>query len=120
MMFKILVVQRYWGLSDEQVEFWVNDRLSFQRFLGLTLADKVPDGNTIWDFREKLVEAGGFEPLFNRFKQELENKGMNAHEGKVVDATFVDMPRQRQVPACPWQRNRWSRVEMGWGIRKLG
>jgi IS5 family transposase len=95
MMFKILVVQRYWGLSDEQVEFWINDRLSFQRFLGLTLADKVPDGNTIWDFREKLVQADAFEKLFVRFKQELENKGLMANEGKVVDATFVDVPRQR-------------------------
>ena len=95
MMFKILVVQRYWGLSDEQVEFWINDRLSFQRFLGLTLADKVPDGNTIWDFREKLVKDGAFERLFIRFKEELEKKGLVGNEGKVVDASFVDVPRQR-------------------------
>jgi len=52
------------GLSDEQVEFQINDRLSFQRFLGLSLADKAPDGNTIWDFRESLVKAGVFEKLF--------------------------------------------------------
>jgi IS5 family transposase len=95
MMFKILVVQRFWALSDEQVEFWINDRLSFQRFLGLTLADKVPDGNTIWDFREKLVKADAIEKLFARFKEELAKKGMTAHEGKVVDATFVDVPKQR-------------------------
>ena len=95
MMFKILIVQRFWGLSDEQVEFGINDRLSFQRFLGLSLADKVPDGNTIWDFRECLVKAGAFEKLFIRFKEELEQKGLVAHEGKVVDATFVDVPKQR-------------------------
>ena len=55
----------------------------------------MPDGNTIWDFREKLVQADAFEKLFVRFKQELENKGLMANEGKVVDATFVDVPRQR-------------------------
>ncbi len=95
MMFKILVVQRYWGLSDEQTEFWINDRLSFQRFLGLSLADKVPDGNTIWDFRESLMKVGAFEKLFIRFKEELKQKGLVANEGKVVDATFVDVPKQR-------------------------
>lgn len=95
MMFKILIMQRFWGLSDAQVEFWINDRLSVQRFLGLTLADQAPDGNTVWDFREKLVQAGAIEPLFSRFKQELEKQGLMAHEGKVVDATFVDVPRQR-------------------------
>jgi len=95
MMFKILIVQRFWGLSDAQVEFWINDRLSVQRFLGLTLADQAPDGNTIWDFREKLVKVGAIDPLFNRFKQELEQQGLRAQEGKVVDASFVDVPRQR-------------------------
>jgi len=95
MMCKILVLQRYYGLSDEQVEFQINDRLSFQRFLGLSLADKAPDGNTIWDFRESLVKAGVFERLFIRFKEELEQEGLVGHEGKVVDATFVDVPKQR-------------------------
>src|SRR3972149_2994711 len=95
MMCKILVLQRYYGLRDEQVEFQINDRLSFQRFLGLSLADKVPDGNTIWDFREKLVKDGAFERLFMRFKEELGKKGLVAHAGKVVDATFGDVPKPR-------------------------
>ena len=95
MMFKILVFQRYWGLSDEQAEFWINDRLSVQRFLGLSLADKVPDANTIWDFREKLIQGGAFEKLFVCFKEALTQQGLIAKEGKVVDATFVDVPRQR-------------------------
>ena len=108
MMFKILIMQRFWGLSDAQVEFWINDRLSVQRFLGLTLADQAPDGNTIWDFREKLVKAGAIDPLFNRFKQELEKQGLMAQEGKVVDATFVDLPAPQtsRQAGVPKQRNR--------------
>ena len=54
MMFKILVIQAANNLSDERAEFLINDRLSFMRFLGLSLSDRVPDARTIWLFREKL------------------------------------------------------------------
>jgi IS5 family transposase len=57
-MFKILIIQMANNLSDERVEFLINDRLSFMRFLGLELADRVPDARTIWLFREKLTAAG--------------------------------------------------------------
>ena len=56
MMFKLLVLQSLYNLSDEQVEFQVRDRLSFMRFLGLSLEDRVPDATTLWLFRESLVE----------------------------------------------------------------
>jgi transposase len=52
MMFKILVIQAMDNLSDERAEFLINDRMSFMRFLGLTLSDRVPDARTIWLFRE--------------------------------------------------------------------
>ena len=94
-MFKMLVVQRYYNLSDEQAEYQVSDRLSFQRFVGWTVADKVPDANTLWDFREALVSAGVFERLFEQFVQQLHAQGLLAQEGKLVDASFVDVPRQR-------------------------
>ena len=58
MMFKILVIQAANNLSDERREFLINDRLSFMRFLGLSLSDRVPDVRTIWLFREKLTKAG--------------------------------------------------------------
>jgi IS5 family transposase len=58
MMFKILVIQATNNLSDERAEFLINDRLSFMRFLGLGLSDRVPDARTIWLFREKLTKAG--------------------------------------------------------------
>ena len=66
MMFKILVIQATNNLSDERAEFLINDRLSFMRFLGLGLSDRVPDARTIWLFREKLTKAGAIKTLFER------------------------------------------------------
>ena len=98
-MFKLLVVQRYYNLSDEQTEYQFSDRLSFQKFVGWTVADKVPDANTIWDFREALVRANVFEKLFAEFARQLQTRGLLAQAGKLVDASFVDVPRQRNSRA---------------------
>ena len=98
-MFKALLVQRFYNLSDEQTEYQINDRLSFQQFIGWTLADKVPDANTLWDFREGLVQAGAFEKLFAHFDEQLRVRGLLAQPGKLVDASFVDVPRQRNTRA---------------------
>lgn len=95
MMFKILVLQRYYNLSDEQAEFQINDRLSFQKFLGITLADTVPDQKTIWLFREMLGRGDGVRKLFKSFDSHLASKGLVGKEGKIIDASFVDVPRQR-------------------------
>ena len=95
MMFKILVLQRHYSLSDEQAEYQINDRLSFQKFLGITLSDAVPDEKTIWLFRETLSEAGRVKKLFRRFERHLSQAGLMGHEGKIIDASFVDVPRQR-------------------------
>jgi IS5 family transposase len=96
-MFKALLVQRFYNLSDEQTEYQINDRLSFQQFIGWTLADKIPDANTLWDFREALIAAGAFEKLFALFDQQLRTRGLLAQPGKLVDASFVDVPRQRNT-----------------------
>lgn len=95
MMFKVLVLQRYYNLSDEQTEYQINDRLSFQRFLGLTLSDSVPDQKTIWLFREVLIQRGQIEKLFRRFEKHLNEAGLMGRAGKMIDASFVDVPRQR-------------------------
>ena len=71
LMFKILLLQAMHGLSDERCEYLIKDRLSFMRFLGLGLADPVPDANTIWTFREALKRAGAVERLFARFDATL-------------------------------------------------
>jgi len=95
MMFKILVLQRYYNLSDDQIEFQILDRTTFMRFLDLEISDKVPDSKTIWLYRENLTEQGIIEKLFTRFHLELERLGYVGNEGKMVDASFVEVPRQR-------------------------
>jgi IS5 family transposase len=94
-MFKILILQRYYNLSDGQMEYQILDRLTFCRFLGITLNDRVPDEKTIWLFREKLVTKGIEKELFDLFAALLEKHGLIANEGKLVDASFVPAPRQR-------------------------
>lgn len=95
LMFKILILQRYYHISDEQVEIQVLDRLSFMRFLGLGLSDSVPDHNTVWLFREKVTTSGVMEKLFTLFTKQLETQGLLLHEGSIVDASIVDVPKQR-------------------------
>lgn len=95
LMFKILILQRYYNLSDDQTEYQICDRLSFMRFLKLTIADDVPDSKTIWLFKERLVDLDLVEVLFNLFKSQLESLGLIVHEGKIVDASFVEVPKQR-------------------------
>ena len=95
LMFKILILQRYYNLSDSQIEYQILDRLTFCRFLGLSLNDKVPDEKTVWDFRNKLIKKGLEKELFERFTTLLERYGLIAHQGKIIDASFVEAPRQR-------------------------
>ncbi len=99
LMFKILVLQGLYGLSDDQAEFQIQDRLSFMRFLGLGLAERVPDAKTIWLFREQLVQAGAMEDLFRRFDGSLCDAGYLAMGGQIVDATVVAAPKQRNTDA---------------------
>ncbi len=96
-VFKILVLQALYDLSDDQAEYVINDRLSFQRFLGLSLGDKVPDAKTIWLFREQLSRAGAVEKLFARFERHLEKAGYLAMGGQIVDASLVAAPRPRNT-----------------------
>ena len=95
LMFKIMILQRYYGLGDRQTEYQILDRASFKRFLGLESGDKVPDEKTIRAFREKLTKKDAVEELFALFHQHLETEGLIINEGKIVDASFVIAPRQR-------------------------
>ena len=65
------------------------------RFLGINLCEKVPDAKTIWKFKNDLAETETVDKLFCMFDEHLENKGLISHKGTIVDATFVDAPRQR-------------------------
>lgn len=95
LMFKILVLQALYNLSDDQAEYVTNDRLSFMRFVGLSLGDAVPDAKTIWLFREHLAQAGAIDNLFARFDKHLTKSGYLAMGGQIVDATIVAAPKQR-------------------------
>ena len=95
MMFKILILQRYYGLGDTQLEYQIIDRLSFKKFLGLESGDKVPDEKTVWAFREKLTNEGLVEKIFSQFNDYLDFQGLIMNEGKMVDASFTVAPRQR-------------------------
>lgn len=96
-MFKVLILQQTYNLSDEQIEYQMRDRLSFMRFLGLRMEDKVPDAKTVWLFREHLAAHKLTEKLFARFHQQLAQQGFAAQGGQMIDATFVEVPRQRNT-----------------------
>jgi IS5 family transposase len=99
LMFKIMILQRYYNLSDEQVEYQINDRMSFMRFLDLTIADDIPDSRTVWHFREQLTDLDLVEDLFSLFLNELDKLNLIVNEGKIIDASFVEVPRQRNSRA---------------------
>jgi len=97
MMFKILILQKYYNLSDEQTEFQINDRTSFKQFLELKMGDTIPDQKTIWHFKEQLSNKNVSEQLFDLFVKQLMSQGIIAKEGSMIDASFVDVPRQRNT-----------------------
>src|SRR5215208_1361661 len=103
-MFKVLILQASHSLSDERTEFLIKDRLSFMRFLGLGLADPVPDANTIWSFRETLTRAtlndrAAIEMLFLSYEAVLTRAGFLAMGGQIIDASIVAAPKQRTTDA---------------------
>jgi IS5 family transposase len=94
-MFKILVLQTMYNLSDAQTQFQIIDRHSFKRFLGIQDERQIPDEKTIWLFRETLTRTGAMKKLFDIFNRNLETAGYRAQKGQIIDASFVEVPRQR-------------------------
>ena len=95
LMFRVLILQHLYNLSDDGIEYQIRDRLGFMRFLGLQMEDRVPDAKTVWVFRERLKTLGLVEVLFARFDEQLARRGYVAKTGQMIDATFVEAPRQR-------------------------
>ena len=95
LLFKILILQSLYNLSDDATEFQILDRHSFGRFLGLHIGSGVPDATTIWRFREELVVEGMIEELFGIFDAYLREQGFTAMKGQIVDASIVNVPKQR-------------------------
>jgi IS5 family transposase len=95
LMLKALLLQQWYGLSDEAAEEALNDRMSFRRFCGLALEEASPDHTTICRFRERLREADLVERLFAEFERQLEAAGLILKRGTMVDATVVEAARTR-------------------------
>jgi IS5 family transposase len=115
LMFKILVLQALYNLSDDQTEYQIRDRLSFMRFLQLDLDQRIPDAKTIWLFRETLAQAQVVETLFEQFETYLAAHGLQPRGGQLIDASLVPVPKQRnsrdenatlKAGGCPteWER----------------
>ena len=96
-LFKGLLIGQIYNLSDPQLEYQITDRASFARFCGLNLGDASPDANTFWLLREKLKETGKYDDLFQTLLVSLANAGLEYSKCAIVDATFVDAPRNRNL-----------------------
>lgn len=129
MLFKVLVLQRIYDLSDDAAQFQITDRLSFRHFLGLELQHRVPDAKTIWYFRQCLVDGNAFDPLFDQFLQRIEANGLLLNQGKIVDAQIVKAPIQRNTreenqkikqggkPAWSPNKERQKDIDARWGSK---
>lgn len=95
MMFKVLVLQTMYNLSDAQTQFQILDRYTFRRFLGIQTESQIPDEKTVWAFRETLTQTDSMKKLFDMFDRYLNNAGYKARKGQIIDASFVEVPRQR-------------------------
>lgn len=88
-MFKVLFVQRFYGLSDEQTEYQIKDRSSFRDFLGIHAVSDVPDARTIWKYREALTQSKAYDKLFDDFSAHLNTLSVIVNAGKIIDASFM-------------------------------
>ena len=93
--FRILVLQSLHGLSLERTAYMVRDRLSWMRFCGLGPGDRVPDVNTLWDFREALIKARALDKLFTRLNEAITRAGYLPIGGQIVDARLIASPKHR-------------------------
>jgi len=93
-MVRILVLKRLYNLSDEQMEYQLLDRMSYQRFCGLEDAMNIPDRTTIWTFEQRIGETGA-KALFDGVSTQLLKKGFIARGGQIIDASLIPTPKQR-------------------------
>lgn len=105
MMFKVLLLQRWYTLSDPAMEAALWDRVSFMRFVGLSLEDETPDHATIWRFRQKLAQDGLAERLLAELMRQFEERGLVVRQGTLIDASIVSSaarrPKMSEDPISP-------------------
>jgi IS5 family transposase len=95
LMFKVLVIKRLYNLSFDQTEYQINDRISFMRFLGLALGERIPDAKTIWVYEEMLSKSEAGKELFDLFFDSITEKGYVTRTGSIVDASFIEAPKRK-------------------------
>lgn len=95
LLFKALLLQAWYGLSDAELEFRLGDSLSFSRFVGLSLEDAVPDHTTLCRFRNRLVSQRLLERLFDELDRQLEGAGLVLKQGAMLDATLIEAATSR-------------------------
>jgi transposase, IS5 family len=139
LMFKVLILEEWYGLSDPEVERQISDRVSFMGFLDFP--EPVPDSSTIWLFRERLKETGRYDLVWEEFQSQLDAKGLKVKRGTIQDATFIEadhgsskLPRGDDAKTRRSRDGKWakkgnethfgyklhSKVDMDYGlIRKL-
>ena len=95
LMLKVLALKHLYNLSDFQVSYQLRDRLSWQRFAGIELGERVPDEKTVWAFCEHLTKVGAIEETFYWFNRHLREEGFEAKGGTLIDATIIETPIRR-------------------------
>lgn len=95
LLFKALLLQAWYGLSDAELEFRLGDSLAFGRFVGLSLEDEVPDHTTLCRFRNRLVETRRLEKLFDELDRQLQAAGLVLKQGTMLDATLIEAAAAR-------------------------
>jgi IS5 family transposase len=117
-MVKLLVLQQWYGLSDEELERQASDRLSFQRFLGYP--EETPDSTTVWQFRERLMNTSRDRLVWEELQRQLEERGLRVRKGVAQDATFITAdPGRTSKPRGDMARTRRSR-DGDWAKRRKG
>ncbi len=112
-LFKALLLQRWYDLSDPGLEEAIRDRLSFQRFLGLSLHDPVPDETTICRFRGTLAKTNLAVRLFDLVAEQLQALGLVIRRGTLIDATLVQAFSKPTVPGRPSKEQEAAWVKQG-------
>ena len=104
LMIKILMLQSWYGISDEEIEFQIYDRLSFQQFLDYPKS--IPDYSTIWRFREELSEEDILDKIWNELQNQIEEKNLEVRKGVIQDASFITAdPGKQKKSSAPRGRN---------------
>ena len=97
LMFRIAILQHFYDLSHDAMEFQLRDRQSFREFVGLHKHATIPDAKTIWLFHNKLSQAKVFQTLFDQVLKQIEDHGFISQGGQMVDATIVESSKPTQT-----------------------